>query len=130
MHAVAIVAALLACRKDDADPPEPRPSAPTGADLADNFGQIEDQGAEGCDNLIAHCLLPFPSDAFVAPDGGLQIPDRPFTNDEVFEPETIDRNRGFGAARRRSCSSSGTRCRPSPGPSTPPCRCSPMRRSC
>jgi hypothetical protein len=68
---------------------------PTEPGIDDNFGVVEDQGEEGCDNLLPDCLYPFPSDAYVAPDGTLSLPTL-FAG--TFDPASTNRNRGFGAA--------------------------------
>jgi hypothetical protein len=80
---------LLACHggKDGTGPTEPG--------LDDNFGVEEDQGEDGCDNLLPECLYPYPSDAYVADDGTLAVPPL-FAN--LVDPTAVNRNRGFGAA--------------------------------
>jgi hypothetical protein len=71
------------------------PTGPAEPTLDDNFGVVEDQGTEGCDNLVPECLYPFPSDAYVTAEGTLAIP-KLFAN--LFDPASTNRSHGYGAA--------------------------------
>lgn len=84
----------LACGGGD-DKGGDGPTAPAEPTLDDNFGVVEDQGTEGCDNLVPECLYPFPSDAYVTAEGTLAIP-KLFAN--LFDPASTNRNHGYGAA--------------------------------
>jgi hypothetical protein len=71
---------------------------PSGT-LEDNFGVVEDQGADGCDNLLSSCLLPYPSDVYVTGDGTLDLPASAIEPRRgAFDPSATNASRGFGAA--------------------------------
>lgn len=79
---------LCGCHGKDAEP-----------GIEDNFGVTEDQGVDGCDNLLPTCLYPYPSDAYVDEAGFVRVPDTPFAgSDTTLDPGPIGTNRGFGAA--------------------------------
>jgi hypothetical protein len=112
---LALALAATACKRgDDADP-----TGPAGPTLADNFGEAEDQGTPGCDNLLPTCLYPFPSRAYVDADGGVRPPDQPFAGSTQVDPGPMARNRGFGAASPilfQLPSPTGRAVPPAPGP--------------
>ncbi|MCB9596154.1 MAG: hypothetical protein H6719_25755 [Sandaracinaceae bacterium] len=89
----AALLSLLAC-----DGPAVVPDGgPTGT-LDDNFGVTEDQGREGCDNLLPDCLWPYPSDVYEEGDH-LALPDPLLPpRRATFSPEVTNRMHGFGAA--------------------------------
>lgn len=96
VHVLLSVLLLAAC--DESTMPAPGEDAGATGTLEDNFGVTETRGAEGCDNLLADCLWPFPSDAYA--DGttlNLPSPLLP-PRRATFEPDAIERMRGFGAA--------------------------------
>ncbi|MCB9664656.1 MAG: hypothetical protein H6732_11130 [Alphaproteobacteria bacterium] len=97
---------VLACAPSDPDAGDTDTGVDTGPSLdGDNLGVVESRGEEGCDNLVASsCLLPFPSDAWVAstPDGlrvrltpeAMPVP----AGGGSFSTAAFDRFEGFGAA--------------------------------
>jgi hypothetical protein len=91
-----LLLALVACTSDT---PE---DAPPG--LADNFGETETVGTPGCDNLLANCLLPFPSDAYLDRSSGtpsVVLPVEGVPTNTQGQPFGVDGFRaltGFGTA--------------------------------
>jgi hypothetical protein len=69
-----------------------------GGTLEDNFGVVEDEGTERCDNLLPACLYPFPSDAYVDGDR-LALPDPLIPpRRATFSTAVLNEGNGFGAA--------------------------------
>lgn len=65
----------------------------------EDLGPTGPRGTEGCDNLLPDCLYPFPSRAYIGPDGidlpTNLLPPRPRA---TFESAALEENEAFGAA--------------------------------
>lgn len=87
------------CNDATCTPTTPSTSTSSTPTLADNFGVVESEGIEGCDNLLEACVYPFPSRAFMA-DGHLAFPPEALPEPdlaEVFDPTVLETYTAFGA---------------------------------